>query len=102
MTNLVNGATRLQPVVLQIGQASQGLLAALAVVRAGTKVSEVPVGDVQNALLDAGGYLPFLTSTCRVIMSGSNSLQRIGSTGIMKGRGFKNAGWSNQTFFRAE
>ena len=97
MTNLVNGATRLQPVVLQIGQAS-GALAALAV-RAGTKVSEVPVRDVQNALLDAGGYLlPYLDLPRDHELF--KPLQRIGSTGIMKGTGFSQ-GWSNKTLFRA-
>ncbi len=97
VTNLVNGATRLQPVVLQIGQAA-GALAALAA-REGTRISDIPVRDVQNALLDAGGYLlPYLD-----VPSGHEwfkSLQRIGSTGIMRGVG-KSSGWSNQTLFRA-
>jgi hypothetical protein len=97
VTNLVNGATRLQPVVLQIGQAS-GALAALAVSKE-VKISDVPVREVQNALLEAGGYLlPYLD------VPGSHpwfkSLQRIGVTGIMKGTG-KSQGWSNQTWFRA-
>ena len=98
VTNLVNGATRLQPVVLQVGQAA-GALAALAVIK-GSRISEVPVRDVQNALLDAGGYLlPYLDVPRD--HEWFKSLQRIGSTGIMKGVG-KNAGWSNQTFFRAD
>ena len=97
VTNLVNGATRLQPVVLQVGQAA-GFLAALAVSK-GVGISEVPVRDVQNALLDAGGYLlPYLDVPRD--HEWFKSLQRIGSTGIMKGVG-KNAGWANQTFFRA-
>ncbi|MBE0678498.1 MAG: FAD-dependent oxidoreductase [Bacteroidales bacterium] len=97
VTNLVNGATRLQPVVLQIGQAS-GALAALAA-REGTKISEVPVRDVQNALLDAGGYLlPYLDQKPDHALF--KILQRIGSTGIMKGTGVSQ-GWSNRTFFRA-
>ncbi len=96
VTNLVNGATRLQPVVLQIGQAA-GALAALAV-REGVRISDVPVRDVQRALLEAGGYLlPYLD-----LKPGDElftTLQRIGSTGIMKGIG-RNSGWSNETFFR--
>ena len=55
VTNLVNGSTRLQPVVLQIGQAT-GALAALAAA-AGGDPSEVAVRRVQEAVLDAGGYL---------------------------------------------
>ncbi|HUW93632.1 MAG TPA: FAD-dependent oxidoreductase [Bacteroidales bacterium] len=97
VTNLANGATRLQPVVLQIGQAA-GALVALAV-NEGVKISEVPVRDVQNTLLDAGGYLlPYLDVPCD--HEWFKSLQRIGSTGIMKGVG-KSSGWANQTFFRA-
>ena len=97
VTNLVNGATRLQPVVLQIGQAA-GALAALAV-RGGAKISDIPVRDVQNTLLEAGGYLlPYLDVPRD--HEWFKSLQRIGSTGIMKGVG-KSSGWSNQTYFRA-
>lgn len=97
VTNLVNGATRLQPVVLQIGQAA-GALGALAV-RNGVKVSGVQVREVQNALLEAGGYLlPYLDVP--VSHPWFKSLQRIGVTGIMKGTG-KSLGWSNQTWFRA-
>jgi hypothetical protein len=97
VTNLVNGATRLQPVVLQTGQAA-GALAALAV-REGAKISDIPVRDVQNTLLEAGGYLlPYLDVPRD--HEWFKSLQRIGSAGIMKGEG-KSSGWSNQTFFRA-
>jgi hypothetical protein len=97
VTNLVNGATRLQPVVLQIGQAA-GALGALAV-RNSVKVSGVQVREVQNALLEAGGYLlPYLDVP--VSHPWFKSLQRIGVTGIMKGTG-KSQGWSNQTWFRA-
>ncbi len=97
VTNLVNGATRLQPVVLQAGQAA-GALAALAVSEE-IEVSEVPVRDVQNVLLDAGGYLlPYLDVPCD--HEWFKPVQRIGSTGIMKGVG-KSSGWANQTFFRA-
>lgn len=97
VTNLVNGATRLQPVVLQVGQAA-GALGALAV-RNGVKVSKVPVREVQNSLLEAGGYLlPYLDVP--VSHPWFKSLQRIGATGIMKSTG-KSQGWSNQTWFRA-
>jgi hypothetical protein len=97
VTNIVNGTTRLQPVVLQIGQGA-GTLAALAV-RDNKKVSDVSVRAVQNQLLTDRGYLlPYLDVSTEHFWFGP--MQRIGATGIMKGVG-RNAGWSNQTFFRS-
>jgi hypothetical protein len=97
VTNLANGATRLQPVVMQIGQAA-GALAAHAVTE-GISISEVSVRQVQNTLLEAGGYLlPYLDLP--LDHEYFKILQRIGSTGIMKGTGVSK-GWSNQMFFRA-
>lgn len=96
VSNIVNGASRVQPVVMQIGQAA-GTLAALAVEQ-NKQVDEVPVRDVQNAILSAGGYLmPYLDVEVSDPMFGA--LQRVGSTGIMRGEG-KSVGWSNQTWFR--
>lgn len=98
VTNLVNGSTRLQPVVLQIGQAT-GALAALTV-KNGRGINDVNVRDVQNIILEAGGYLlPYLDVQPGHLLF--KPMQRIGSTGIMKGIG-KNSGWSNLTFFRSE
>ncbi|MDY4090086.1 FAD-dependent oxidoreductase, partial [Alistipes finegoldii] len=98
VTNLVNGSTRLQPVVLQIGQAT-GALAALAAA-AGVDPSEVAVRRVQEAVLDAGGYLlPYLDLPAGDPRFGA--MQRIGVTGILKGRG-ANVGWENQTWFDAD
>ena len=98
VTNLVNGSTRLQPVVLQIGQAT-GALAALAAA-AGVDPSEVAVRRVQEAVLDAGGYLlPYLDLPADDPRFGA--MQRIGVTGILKGRG-ANVGWENQTWFDAD
>jgi hypothetical protein len=98
VTNLVNGTTRLQPVVLQIGQAA-GVLAALAV-NQNKAIDEVAVRDVQEAILASGGYLmPYLDYPKE--HSWFKALQRIGSTGAMKGIG-KNVDWSNQTWFRAD
>lgn len=96
VTNLVNGTSRLQPVVLQIGQVT-GTLAALAV-QQDKQVREVSVRDVQRAMLENGGYiLPYLD----VEKSDKNFLafQRIGVTGILKGIG-KNVEWSNETWLR--
>lgn len=98
VSNIINGTTRLQPVVMQIGQAA-GALAAQAV-RNNQKISEVNVRNVQNAILDAKGYLlPYLdvpVSDVKFV-----SYQRVGATGILKGVG-KNVAWSNQTWLRAD
>lgn len=97
VSNLMNGATRLQPVVMQIGQAS-GALAALAVIE-GKHVKKVGVRSLQERLLDAGCYImPYLDlpKDDRHF----RALQRIGATGILKGEG-RNEGWSNETWFRA-
>ena len=97
VTNLVNGSTRLQPVVLQIGQAA-GALAALAAAD-GCEPSEVPVRRVQEVILDDGGYLlPYLDMPSTDPRF--KAMQRIGVTGILRGRG-ANVGWSNQTWFDA-
>ena len=103
VTNLVNGTTRLQPVVLQIGEAA-GALAALAVKSghpvAQIPVAQIPVRDVQRAILDGGGYLlPYLD-----LPAGHphfKAIQRIGVTGIIKGVGM-NKGWENQTWFNTD
>lgn len=98
VTNLVNGSTRLQPVVMQLGQAA-GITAALAAAE-GCQPAEVSVRRVQQAILDAGGYLlPYLDlppSDARFAV-----MQRIGATGILRGRG-ANVGWENQSWFDAE
>ncbi len=98
VSNLINGATRLQPVVMQLGQAA-GALAALSRIQ-GKSVKQVAVRAVQNALLEAGCYLmPYLDlpKDDRHF----KTLQRIGATGILRGEG-RNVGWTNQTWFRAE
>lgn len=98
VSNIANGTTRLQPVVMQIGQAA-GVLAALSVSQ-GKKIADVSVRDVQEKILEAGGYLlPYLDVPVNSPLF--KPLQRIGATGIMKGIG-RNVGWSNQTWFRAD
>jgi hypothetical protein len=95
VSNLANGATRLQPVVMEIGQAA-GALAALAA-KSTLYPRQVPVRQVQEALLKSGGYLlPYLD--IKPNQKNFGVIQRIGATGIMKGIG-KNVGWSNQTWF---
>ncbi len=98
VTNIVNGATRLQPVVLGIGQAA-GVLAALSV-QQNVLPSDVSIRDVQNTLLDNKAYImPFIdvpnTDPHFKI------LQQIGATGILKGVGVPYK-WANQTWFYPE
>ena len=95
VTNIMNGATRLQPVVMQIGQAA-GVLAALAV-SCGTKVRDVPVRDVQDKLLASRCYImPYMD--LKPGDAGFGAIQRIGATGLMKGEP-RYMDWSNQTWF---
>lgn len=98
VSNIANGCTREQPVVLQIGQAA-GALAALAI-KNDCPVDEVPVRDVQNVLLSTGGYImPYLD------VPNTDSrfapYQRIGATGILKGEG-KSVAWANETWLYAD
>lgn len=98
VSNLVNGSTRLQPVVLQIGEAA-GIVAALAV-RQGVEPREVAVREVQREVLAGGGYLlPLLDLPATDPHFGA--LQRVGVTGIMECVGMT-VGWENQTWFRAD
>lgn len=96
VSNIVNGSTRLQPVVLQIGEAA-GIVAALAV-KQGIEPREVAVRDVQREVLAGGGYLlPFLDLPATDPHFGA--IQRVGVTGIIEGVGMT-VGWENQSWFR--
>lgn len=98
VTNLINGSTRLQPVVVEIGQAA-GALAALSL-RNDCKIREVGVRTLQNALLESGAYLqPWLD--LKPGDEGFKSLQKIGCTGILRGEG-RNIDWSNESWMRAD
>ncbi|MCB0601961.1 MAG: FAD-dependent oxidoreductase [Saprospiraceae bacterium] len=98
VSNIVNGATRLQPVVLEIGQAA-GVLAAVAVAQ-NKAPADVSIRQVQQSLLNAGAYImPFID-----IPSGDphfQAIQKAGATGLLKGHGvpFK---WADQTWFYPE
>jgi hypothetical protein len=90
----MNGATRLQPVVTELGQAA-GALAALAV-KIRVHPSEVPVRDVQEVLLDHGCYLlPFLD--LKPGDEGFRKLQEDGISGLVRGQG-RSVGWANETW----
>ena len=95
VTNLVNGTSRLQPVVMQIGQVA-GTLAAMAVAQKRLPC-HLSVRDVQRQLLKTGNYLlPFLDVPRSDALF--PVLQRIGVTGILQGRG-RHHDWSNETWF---
>lgn len=95
VTNIVNGTTRLQPVVLLTGQAA-GVLAAKTV-QLKKKVREVPVRVVQEELLKAKAYLMPFTDV-KPDDPHWEALQKVGATGILKGVG-KAEGWANKIFF---
>lgn len=98
VSNIMNGATRLQPVIMQSGQAA-GILAALAALT-GRDVKEVGVREVQEVLLEGGGYImPY--ADLKPGDAGFESIQRIGATGILKGEG-RNEGWTNLTVFHID
>ena len=95
VSNVVNGTTRLQPCVLLTGQAA-GLLAAKAAL-ANKPAATIPVREVQQALLDAKAYLmPYADIT--PMHSHFISVQRLGATGILRGR-LQPSGWANRTWF---
>ena len=92
----MNGAVRLQPVLLGLGQAA-GALAAIAA-RTGRHPSEVPVEEVQSVLLDHGCYLlPFLD--LKPGEPGFRELQERGVRGEVRGIG-RTVGWANETWVK--
>ncbi len=95
VSNVANGTTRLQPVVLLTGQAA-GALAALAV-RQSREPRAVPVRDVQRTLLAAGAFLlPYLDVPPEHPQF--DRIQRVGATGILKGKAVPHQ-WANRTWF---
>ena len=95
VSNIVNGTTRLQPVVLQIGQVA-GIVAAQAAL-SNNLPRDIDVRETQKILLENGFYLmPFLD--VQKSHPHFKTYQRVGLTGILRGIG-KNIGWENQTWF---
>jgi hypothetical protein len=95
VSNVVNGTTRLQPVVMLTGQAS-GALAALCVLHK-KNAQQVSIRDVQNSLIQNNAYImPYADVTPK--HPHFAAIQRIGATGILKGVGQPNA-WANRTWF---
>ncbi|MBB5439275.1 hypothetical protein HDC92_002962 [Pedobacter sp. AK017] len=94
-SNIVAGATRLQPVVLGIGQAA-GALAAIAIKKS-VQPADVNIREVQEALLNSNAYLmPFIDVKPTDV--NFKAIQRIGATGILKGTGISYK-WANQMWF---
>jgi hypothetical protein len=95
VSNVINGATRLQPVVMLIGQAA-GVLAAMSVQQQ-KKLRDVSVRDVQEKLLEFEAMImPYIDVTPDSLHF--RSIQRIGATGILRGKGIPYK-WANQTWF---
>ncbi|NAS11535.1 FAD-dependent oxidoreductase [Poritiphilus flavus] len=98
VSNIVNGTTRLQPVVLGIGQAA-GALAATAVLE-GQSPEEVSIRKVQQSLLQAKAYImPYIDTAPDD--PAFEAMQRIGASGVLKGIGIPYL-WANQTWFYPE
>jgi hypothetical protein len=94
-THIVNGATRLQPVVMLLGQAA-GAAAALSV-QLDVAPREIPVRQLQQTLIDARAWLmPFVD--VRNDQVGFEEVQRLGLSGLMRGVGQPIA-WANRTWF---
>lgn len=95
VSNIVNGTTRLQPVVLLIGQAA-GTIAALSV-KQNKQPQQISVRAVQEALLQAKAYImPYYD--VKPNHPHFIAIQKIGATGILKGKGEPHA-WANRTWF---
>ncbi|MBX9784407.1 MAG: FAD-dependent oxidoreductase [Chitinophagaceae bacterium] len=95
VSNAVNGTTRLQPCVMMTGQAA-GVLAALAVQQK-TNARNILIREVQQQLLNNKAYImPYFD--VKTTHPHFNSIQRIGATGILKGKG-EPFQWANRTWF---
>ena len=95
VSNIVNGTTRLQPCVMQIGQAA-GLLAALSI-QDRVDVKNVSIRKLQQKLLNAKGYImPYKD----VSLNDPHfaSVQKMGAIGLIRGKGVSE-GWANATYF---
>jgi hypothetical protein len=95
VSNVVNGTTRLQPCVMQIGQAA-GLLAAESV-KEGVAPKNVSIRKLQSILLEANGYImPY--SDVQQSAPFFKAVQKLGATGLIRGEGVP-SGWANATYF---
>lgn len=98
ISNVVNGTTRLQPCVMLTGQAA-GALAAISV-KDNLSAQDIPVRSVQKSLLHYGAYImPYYD--IKVDHPHFQSIQKIGATGIIRGRGEPYM-WANRTWFKPD
>ena len=95
VSNIANGTTRLQPVVLLTGQAA-GMLASVSV-KNKIDPSLIDVRELQTKLVENNCYImPF--SDITPDDSAWKAVQLICSLGFLKGHGVSE-GWSNKTYF---
>jgi hypothetical protein len=95
VSNVVNGTTRLQPCVMQIGQAA-GLLAAKSLID-GVQPKNISVRKLQSILLEANGYvMPYIDVDQN--HPHFKAVQKMGATGLLRGVGVP-SGWANATYF---
>jgi hypothetical protein len=95
VSNVANGTTRLQPVVMLTGQAA-GVLAALSA-KEDVMARQIPVRYVQTELLAHKAYImPY--NDVKPDHPYFKSIQRVGATGILRGTPTPHA-WANQTWF---
>ncbi len=98
VSNIVNGTTRLQPVVLGIGQAA-GAIAAYSI-KNNIDTDRVPIRKIQETLLNSNAYImPFID--VKPDHPDFITIQKIGATGIIKGVGIPYK-WANETWFYPE
>ena len=94
VSSIANGSSRLQPVVMGIGQAA-GIAAAISL-QQNIEPRNLDVREIQQHLLNQNGWaLPFMDTAPE--QWHFQPLQRIGLSGVLKGEGIPYA-WANQTF----
>lgn len=98
VSNLINGSTRLQPVVLLTGQAA-GVLAALSVKENKTP-RNINIRQVQETLLNLGVYIMPLFDVSPEDKD-FKVIQKISATGILRTEG-EAYQWANRTWFYPE
>lgn len=95
VSNIINGATRLQPCVLLTGQAA-GVIASLSVLE-NTSPRNLNIRKVQQKLLDSGAYIMPLFDV-KPEDKAFQAIQRTTAAGILKVKGEPHQ-WANRTWF---
>lgn len=95
VSNVANGTTRLQPVVMLTGQAA-GTMAALCIQKQ-LQPKQLNIRDVQESLILSGAsIMPY--NDVKPSHPYFKAIQRIGATGILKGKPTPQ-NWANRTWF---